>query len=272
MLPSARLRSGLLRVFPAAILIALAAWEIVRVRAAPGGVPGDDDWAAAAEVVRSQHQPGDLIVFAPAWIDPVGRLHLGDLIPLDAAGPMDDARFGSVWELSIRGAHAPEATGELNIETATGGVTVRHFVRPAARVLTDLVAQVGKAQIAGERDRGPTADLFEVGFAPHRCVLVVPKPDRTVTLTYRGIALGKELVGYVGLADVFKRRDVRDPGRMVVTIGAQEVANITVENDSGWVRFATPTTPGTGDVTIALTAVGPTAKERLLCFAAEARE
>ncbi|MCE9578704.1 MAG: hypothetical protein K8W52_36605 [Deltaproteobacteria bacterium] len=265
------MRSGLLRVFPAMILIGLAAWEIARVRAAPGGVPGDEDWDTAAELVRTQFQPGDLIVFAPDWIDPVGRLHLGDLIPLDAAGRMDDARFGSVWELSIRGARAPEATGEMNIETDTGGVTVRHFVRPAAEVVTDLVAQVGKAQVTGERDRGPTADLFEVGFAPHRCVLVVPRPDRTVTITYRGIALGKELVGYVGLADVFKRRDVRDPGRMVVSVGEQEVATVTVDNDSGWTRFAAPTAPGTGDVTIALTAVGPTAKDRLLCFAAEAR-
>jgi hypothetical protein len=271
MLPFARLRSGLLRVFPAGILIALAVWEIVRVRAAAGGVPDDDDWRQAAALVRSQWQPGDLIVFAPDWIDPVGRLHLGDLIPLDTAGRMDDARFGSVWELSIRGARAPEATGTLNIETATGGVLVRHYTRPAAEVLTDLVAQIGKAQVIGDRERGPTVELAEVGFGAHRCVQVVPRPDRTVTIAYRGVALGRELVGYVGLADVFKRRDVRDPGRLAVTIGGQEVASVQVDNDSGWVRFAAPTTPGTGDVTIALTAVGPTARDRLLCFAAEAR-
>ena len=28
----------------------------------------------AEEVVRERYQPGDLIVFAPDWVDPVGRL------------------------------------------------------------------------------------------------------------------------------------------------------------------------------------------------------
>src|SRR5512135_2652143 len=70
------------RAIPAAVLVVIAAWEILRTERAPAGVPGGDAWKRAADVVRVQHQPGDLIVFAPDWIDPVGRRWLGDLIPI----------------------------------------------------------------------------------------------------------------------------------------------------------------------------------------------
>ena len=37
------------------------------------------DWAAAAAAVRAGFRPGDLIVAAPAWADPILRAELGDL-------------------------------------------------------------------------------------------------------------------------------------------------------------------------------------------------
>jgi hypothetical protein len=260
------------RAIPAAVLVVIGAWEIVRTERAPAGVPGDDAWKRAADVVRVQHRPGDLIVFAPDWIDPVGRLWLGDLIPLDMAARMDDARYGSVWELSIRGAHAPAATGTIDSETETDGVTVRHYTRKPAVVVTDFVASFGGARTAGDLARPAAVDLTEVGFAPHRCVEVVPMPDRSATVTYGGVALGGELVGYVGLADVFTRRDVREPGRLAIAIDGKEVATTTVGDDDGWVRFAARTTPGPHDVTFTATAVGKGARDRLICFAAEARQ
>ncbi len=62
---------------PAALLVLVALWEIVATLRAPASVPDDDAWTEAARVVRTQMQAGDLIVFAPDWVDPVGRLHLG---------------------------------------------------------------------------------------------------------------------------------------------------------------------------------------------------
>jgi hypothetical protein len=87
-----------------------------------------------------------------------------------------------------------------------------------------------------------------------------------------GAALGRELVGHVGLADVFTRRDVRDPGRLVVKVDGRVVADVTVGVDDGWVRFAAPTA-ARADATVefAATAVGPRARDRRICFAAEAR-
>jgi hypothetical protein len=115
--------------------------------------------------------------------------------------------------------------------------------------------------------------LEEVGFEPHRCVRVEPQPDQTVRVQYPGVRLGTRLVGYVGLADVFTRRDVHAPGALVVTIDGQPVAETRVGVDDGWVRFEAQTAPAErADVVFAATAVGVGAHKRLICFAAEARQ
>ena len=258
---------------PAVLIIAIAVWEIIATRSAGDGVPDDAAWNQAAADVRAAAKPGDLIVFAPEWIDPVGRMHVGDLIPLDMAGRMDAARYGTIWELSIRGAHSPETSGLSPTSTKSfAGVTVRRFERAPVTVLTDFVAAVPTARTDGHRQLGPTVELAEVGFSPRRCVQIVPLENQSVRITFPAAMLGKELVGYVGLADVFTRRDVRDPGRLEVIIGGKSVARADFGVDDGWVRFATPTTPGAADVTFLATAVGLHAHDRRICFAAEARQ
>jgi hypothetical protein len=258
-----------LELVPAIALIAIAAWETCATVTAGDDVPGDDAWRRAAAVVRAGHAPGDLIVFAPRWVDPVGRMHLGDLIPVADAARMDAARFATIWELSIRGERAPETAGLAVGETReVGGVTVRRFTRTPVEVVSDLVTLAPTARA----DRGGfSAVLAEVGFAPHRCIQVVPPPGQSVRITFPAVALGRELVGHVGLADVFKRREIRDPGELAIEIDGAVVAKTRFGVDSGWVRFAAATTPGTRDVTVIATAVGAKAKDRLICFAAEAR-
>src|SRR5687768_17207157 len=98
MLASPRVRALL----PAVILIAVAIAEIVAAVRAPAGVPGDDDWRRAATTVRQERKSGELILFAPRWIDPVGRLHLGDLLSIDDVARMDADRYGVIWEMAIR--------------------------------------------------------------------------------------------------------------------------------------------------------------------------
>jgi hypothetical protein len=259
-----------LELVPGIALAAIAVWESCATVHAADDVPGDDAWRRASAVVRERFAPGDLIVFAPRWNDPVGRLHLGDLIPVEAAARMDAARFGTIWELSIRGERAPETAGLSTSDVRdVGGIAVRRFVRAPAEVTADFVALAPGART----DRGGSvrAVLAEVGFEPHRCVQVVPAPNQSVRITYPQVPLGSQLVGYVGLADVFTRRDVRDPGELAVEIDGARVAQVRFGVDAGWVRFAAPTTPGPRDVTFVATAVGPKARERLICFAAEAR-
>lgn len=257
------------RAIPAAALVLVAIWELVAVVRA-GDVPDDDAWARAAAIVRAEHRPGDLVVFAPGWVDPVGRLHLGDLIPIDMAARMDAARYGRIWELAIRGARAPDTAGLAPAEVReVGGVEVRRYERAPVTVLADVRELLAGARVDGAAARPPRLELAEVGFAPHRCIQVVPRPRAPVRITFPAVMLGRELVGYVGLADVFTRRAPRTPGRLAVEIAGREVAVVSAGVEDGWVRFAAPTTPGPADVTFVASADDP---QRLICFAAEARE
>ena len=245
----------------------------------------DGDWAAAAAAVRARHKPGDLVAFAPDWIDPVGRYHLGDLIPIEMAARMDDRGYRTLWEVSIRGADSPEARARsLEWSQQFGTVLVRQLVREPAAVVTDFVAEFRSAKIAGRAVGRPRVQLEEVGFGPRRCIRVEPHPDQTVTITYSDVALGNRLVGYVGLADIFTRRDIRDPGELTVRIDGQEQARVLAgvgdrgtdnpadRGEPGWQRFAITTEPSTrAAVVFEARAVGPNARRRLLCFAAEAR-
>jgi hypothetical protein len=253
---------------PALLLVALAIWEAIAAQRAGAGVPGDEAWARAAAAVRAGHRPGDLIVFAPDWIDPVGRLHLGDLISIEDAARMDAARYDRIWELSIRGARSRDTAGREPAETRDeGGVVVRRFERApgAFELLADLRALRPTARVEGTPARPPTVELAEVGFAPRRCILVVPRPGAPVRITFPALPAG-ELVGYVGLADVFTRRDERRPGRLTVEQAGRALAEVTAGVEDGWLRFAARIAGG--DVTFIAASHGP---NRQICFAAEVR-
>ena len=241
-----------MRAIPAVLLVLVALWEIAATRCDATSVPDDTAWDEASAEVRAGYHPGDLIVFAPDWVDPVGRLHLGDLIPVEMAGRMDAARYGRIWELSIRGAHRME--GHPVFERDVDGITVRRYERAPAVVLSDVFAQ-------------QPGVIAEVGFEPHRCIQLVPAPGHAATVTLP-MQLGGTLVGYAGLADVFTRRDIRAPGTLAVSIGGHEVARVSPGVDDGWVRWQAATTPGPADVTFTASADAP---QRLICFAAEAR-
>jgi hypothetical protein len=254
-------------VVPALLLAAISLWEVCAARRDAGAVPDDAAWHAAAERVRAGFERGDLIVFAPPWVDPVGRMHLGDLISIEAAARMDAARYGRIWELAIRGARSPDTEGLTPVATDdAGGVTVRRYERAPAVVVADVLDQLPGATSDGAR---PTLELAEVGFAPHRCLQVSPAPGKPLRITFPALALGRELVGYAGIADVFTRRDVRSPGGLEVAIGGKVVASIAPGVDDGWVRFAAPTVPGRADVTFIVRAKDA---NRRICFAAEARQ
>jgi len=257
-------------VVPVALLVLVAVWEIWAASAVGSDVPSDADWRSASDHVRASHGEGDLIVFAPSWLDPVGRLYLGDLIPVDMAARMDAARYEVIWELSARGQRAAEVDGlSADNEQRFGGVTVRRFQRAPAVVLTDFVSELSRTRIVGKASRRPTASLQEVGFEPHRCVLTVPHAGEEVKILYPKVVLGTKLVGYVGLADIFERRDIRQSAGLEIIVGDQSVAFVQPGVDDGWVRFEADTTPGRADVTFVASA---TSGRRLICFAAEARQ
>jgi hypothetical protein len=254
-------------VVPALLLAAISLWEVGAARRDATSVPGNDAWRSAAAVVRAGYRPGDLIVFAPDWIDPVGRMHLGDLIPLELAARMDAARYGRIWELAIRGARSPDTAGLAPVATEDhGGVAVRRYERTPAIVTGDVLDRLATATSDGAR---PALVVTEVGFAPHRCLQISPAPGLPVRITFPQLPLGRTLVGYVGIADVFTRREVRSPVRLEVELGGTTIASAQAGVDDGWVRFAADTTPGAADVVFVAHAAD---SGRRICFAAEARQ
>jgi hypothetical protein len=260
-------RPSPITVVPALLLVVLSLWEVCATPRSSASTPTDRAWAKVVKLVRAEHKPGDLIVFAPDWIDPVGRLHLGDLIPLEMAARMDAARYGRIWELSIGGSRSPDTRGLAPVASQTiDGITVRRFERTPATIVADIRVRLANMRVdSGPR---PLLELTEVGFTPRRCLQVTPAPGQPARITFPQMPLGTTLVGYVGLADVFTRRDIRAPGTLAVDIDGRTVATVSAGVDDGWVRFEIATTPGRADVSFVASATTP---QRLICFAAEAR-
>ena len=252
---------------PALLLVVISLWEVCAARRDANSVPGEAAWHAAAARVREGYRPGDLIVFAPDWVDPIGRMQLGDLIPIEMAARMDAARYGRIWEVAIRGARSPDTAGLAPVASEEqDGIAVRRYERAPAIVVSDVLDRLTSAISEGAR---PTLELAEVGFAPHRCLQISPARGTPLRIRFPQLPLGRELVGYVGIADVFTRRDVRSPGRLEVEIAGKVVASAEAGVDDGWVRFAAATQPGAADVVFVARASDA---NRRICFAAEARQ
>jgi hypothetical protein len=237
-----------------AALVGLAVWEIATLARVHADAPTDADWDAAAGYVRAGFHAGDLVVFAPGWMDPVGRLHLGDLLSVHDAARMDAARYARIWEVSERGAVAPEAVGPVGAEARFGALRVRRVDHTAARVTWDL---------------GARAKLFEVGYAPHDCV-EVRAPG---VLDAGTVPLGTTLAVDAGLADFRARRDNRAFARVRVLVDGVEAARVTIGSESGWVALpVVATVPGPHQVRFE-TSVEPGRLPAVLpvCIAAEAR-
>lgn len=280
MVPSAALTSSkpvhpgrrrvLAGLVPAAIVVLVASWQVAAVVCVGARAIADEDWERAADYVREHRSPDELIAFSPSWLDPLGRLHLGDQIPIEMAARMDAARYPAIWEVSARGKRAPETRDlEPAAEARFGALRVRRYEQEPAYVVTDFLEELPEAEIGGAWARRPQLVLEEVGFAPRRCVRAVPRPGGEVTIAFSDVELGERLVGYAGLADIFTLRDIREPGMLRVHIDGEKVASAELGIDDGWVRFEAETAArGGAEVVFAASAEVP---ERLVCFAAEAR-
>jgi hypothetical protein len=278
----------------AAGIAVLAIVETSVALVAPGRAPKDADWQAAAQQVRAGFKPGDLIVAAPAWADPIMRVHLGDLVPLPIAARFDDARFGRVWELGQRGAHAPEAArGAVAVEQRFGGLTLRRVERPPAEITYDFLdhwteARVtrvprGRPEIACPwsvtRFQCPDISFnfvelrtVEVDTTVHRGLLAQPVADATVVIEYPAVALGRELVIATGLHDVWMRKAGAGGVDLKVFVAGTPVAAVEATNDSGWLLTHVDTSAHAGRVvSVRFEISSPTPYQRHFVLAGEAR-
>jgi hypothetical protein len=288
------LRARRLGLAAAAAVALLAVVEAVSAAVAPALAPKDADWAAAAREVRAGFRPGDLIVAAPAWANPIMRVHLGDLVPAEVAGRMDDARFGRVWEVSQRGARAPEAQrGQVAEERRFGALTLRRVERKPAEVTYDFVARwadarfgrtvLGKPVVdcprAGDRLQCPDItwsylrrQTVEVDTRLREALLVQPVGGATTVVEYPAVPLGRELVVATGLHDVWMRKAARGPVHLRLLVAGTPQAAITADNETGWSLTRIDTAAYEGRVMpVRFEITSPAPYARHFTFAAEAR-
>lgn len=276
------------------MVASLAIVETTVALVAPSLAPTDADWAAAAATVRAGFRAGDLIVAAPAWADPILRVHLGDLIPPEIAARMDDDRFARVWEVSQRGAEAPAAAGgTTRVDERFGRLRVRLVERPAEIVTYDFVAHWADAHVsrrnganvvvacarAGERFLCPPPgnsslqrQLVEVDQKLREALLTEPIAGAVLLIEFPAVPLGRALVIATGLHDTWMRKAARGTVEARLTVGEQTTALPVTSDDSGWTRTRIDTSARAGEtvpVTLEITSAAP--NDRFFAFAAEAR-
>ena len=285
--------AGRLTLGAAVAVSLLAVVETTAALVAPSRAPTDADWAAAAAAVRAGFRPGDLIVAAPAWADPILRVQLGDLIPPEIAARMDDDRFGRVWEVSQRGAQAPAAAGgTVATDERFGRLRVRLIERPAEIVSYDFVAHWADARVsrrdasgavvacaaAGDRIVCPGPgnnlhrQLVEVDQKLREALLTEPVAGAVVVIEFPAVPLGRALVIATGLHDTWMRKAARGTVEARLTVGDQTIELPVTSDDSGWRRTRIDTTARAGQsapVKLELTSAAP--YDRFFAFAAEAR-
>ena len=279
----------------ALVVSLLAVVESTVALVAPSLAPSEADWAAAASAVRAGYRPGDLIVAAPAWADPILRVHLGDLIPPEIAARMDDDRFGRVWEVSQRGAQAAAAAGgTATVDDRFGRLRVRLVERSAETVTYDFVAHWADAQVSRRDARGGVVactlagdrfvcpapgnnslhrQLVEVDQKLREALLTEPVLGAAVVIEFPSVPLGRALVIATGLHDTWMRKAARGTVEARLTVGAQTTDLPVTSDDSGWTRTRIDTAARAGQtapVKLELTSAAPA--DRFFAFAAEARQ
>lgn len=278
----------------AAGIVAFALWETVVALLAPLRAPDDRDWRRAESVVRADFKPGDLIVAAPFWSDQVMRLHLGDLVPLSVAARLDAARFGRIWQISQRGAVAPEtASATLLRSSRHGGLQVSLFEQRPAPVTFDFVERWAQAQVMRHEpgrgdipcERQPDRHqcpllgfnfvmprVLETDGTLHRGLYAEPVGGAAVVVEYKDVPMGRELAVGHGLHDPWWRRAADGTVRIKVLVNGVTVGEQEATNRNGWkvIRIDTSAQAGkTAVVRFEITSAKPYA--RRYGFAAEAR-
>ena len=280
----------------AVVVSLLAVVETTVALVAPSLAPTDADWAAAAAAVRAGFRPGDLIVAAPAWADPILRTQLGDLIPPEVAARMDDDRFARVWEVSQRGAEAPAAARgtAATFDQRFGRLRVRLVERPAEVVSYDFVARWADAHVsrrdargalvacarAGDRIACPAPgnnslhrQLVEVDQKLREALLTEPVAGAAVVIEFPAVPLGRALVIATGLHDTWMRKAARGTVEARLTVGDQTTELPVTSDDSGWTRTRVDTSARAGQtVPVKLEIASAAPFDRFFAFAAEARQ
>jgi len=246
-------------------------------------VPTDGEWSEAAARVRGEHRPGDLVVVAPFWADPLLRLHLGDALDFASSGHHDLAPFDRLWVLSLRGhRHGQEPEVEADLTERFGQVTVRRYDLGDSPVVYDFVAHVNEAQVSmteGGVERacplrrgvarggsglfqGPMTPperfvcdprrawlwvgatvMEDLDLRPRHCIWNHPLGLEPIAVRFRDVPLGTELVLHGGIYWDHERYRRGGPVHIAVRVNGEEVGAMTHRDGDGFKRMVSLTRP-----------------------------
>ena len=259
---------------PVVAVLELAA-HVVQTRS----VVPDADWTAAKTIVQRSAHPDDLVVFAPRWTDPVGRLDFGaQMATVEREAYADVTRFPRAFEVSIRGEHVKDLAGWKKVgEEHAGKVTVTTFENPSwTKTVDDLLAHVSPTAMevtVGDAGRacpwmhtqaqtgnlgfGPAipADRFACGrtfagisviadldYRAHRC-LYAPPPGgpEPLRVTFKDVTFGDVLHGHHGLYVEAERNEDGAPISLAFSVGGKVLGRVSHADGQGWKEFELPT-------------------------------
>ncbi len=245
-------------------LLALCAWETSAALLRQRRAPEDADWSAVSQEVRAGFRAGDLIAFAPAWADPIGRHWLGDLLTLDMVSRNDADRYARIWEITERGAHVEDAVGHALSTHAHGRLTVTLWDHPSTPPPYDFTQHTDDARVTSIESRDaidrehPGAEhpclhdigtgfrcpgsrverrTLEIDYRPRRGILVPLEPARVTRLEWSEIPIGRQFIGYVGIHDYYARKRADGLVNVQISIDGRAVKSLLVTNSDGWKRF-----------------------------------
>ncbi|MBX3271431.1 MAG: hypothetical protein KF729_14285 [Sandaracinaceae bacterium] len=292
-------------------LLAVAIVEIVGHYVVQSRVVTDADWARASARVRTAWEPGDLIVPAPEWSDPLVRRELGDLLSLSDAGRSDVSRYRRLWTMSIRGHRPREAPdGPPEHVEVVGPITILRWALHPERVRYDFLEHVESAEVAlGDRacrwDRGRprggglgagpieagerhlcdprrpwlwvgTTVMEDLELRPRHCIWQHAAAPEAVSATFRDVPLGDRLVLAAGLYYEHERTLERGPVEVGVFLEGVEIGRLVHRDGDGWKELSFSTrVPARGAREVGTVRVEVTAPDphlRSLCWAATTRE
>lgn len=189
-------------------------------------VPNLSDWAAAADVVRRGAQPGDMVLFAPAWAqEGAGAFRGLDVWTSEVVDWYEIGRHPRVWVVGAMGHREPAIPDGFTRATFEdlGRVTVTLLESPLSVPVFDFKARLSNGEVVyGYPDGAFVATTYadrrwkgrenpdwcyvgaidrDIGGGIRNAIWAHP-PNQNVPLTvrYRNVPPGRTLVVHYGMA------------------------------------------------------------------------
>ena len=235
----------------------------------PGQVPSTSDWNAAVTAVKKLKGPSDLVVIAPAWADPEGRMYFKDLITMADFGRFDTTKYEQIFEVSIGDAKSPERGNRDATRTMTfGRLTVSQIPLPKpADVKFDFLENWQYAHYENTPERSPTI-VIDHWFHPRQVLpFDLKKPS---SIAFSEVPLNGTLRGYAVIGYREGRFNKGSPIRLRILVNGKKIGEKLIANFSPITPFEYPL-DGEGKGTVTFEVLAENNKKREFGIAVDIR-